>query len=49
MTAVMNAQGRIYQNPITPESIWPLNIDRRYEKKMITTMAQAMQLLKEYK
>ncbi len=34
---------------IGPKDIWPLSIDKEDEKRMITNMLQAKELLKEFK
>lgn len=48
MTAILNIQGKSLKNETTPQKLWPLEMDIQHQKRMITTMAQAMKLLKEY-
>lgn len=48
MWSVVNFSGMGLESPITPESIWPLTMDKQTEKRMITTLAMAIQLLKEF-
>lgn len=36
------------QDYLSPQQIWPLNMDDSETKRMITTVQQAMQLLKEF-
>lgn len=49
IAATLNIQGKILKKEVTPQGVWPLDMDRQRQKKMITTMADAMKLLKEYR
>lgn len=49
MYAVINFGGMGTTTPIPPSQIWPLDMDTYGEIQMITTMAQAIQLLREFK
>lgn len=46
--AVMQFAGMGSSEPITPQNIWPLSMDKESEKRMITSLAMAVQLLKEF-
>lgn len=48
MWSVINYGGMGVTNPVRPEDIWPLSIDIADEKKMITTVSMAVELLKEF-
>ncbi len=48
MWSVMNFSGMGVTSPIAIEQIWPLAMDKEAEKRMITTLAMAVQLLKEF-
>jgi len=48
MTFVLNYGGMGTSEYHSAESIWPLAIDRENEKKMITTLRMAKELLKEF-
>ena len=48
IAAILNIQGKVLKKEVTPQGVWPLDMDRAKQKRMITTMAQAMKLLKEY-
>lgn len=49
MYSVINFGGMGTTNPVPPSQIWPLDMDTYGEIKMITTLAQAIQLLREFK
>lgn len=49
MSYVLNYGGMGASEHYKPQDIWPLQMDKEDEKKMITTIHQAMQLLKEFK
>lgn len=49
MAVLMNMAGKILTQPVTPQGLWPLDMDRQSQKRMIMNMADAMKLLKEYK
>lgn len=49
MAAIMNMAGKVLSQPTTPQSLWPLDMDKQHQKRMIMNMADAMKLLKEYK
>lgn len=48
MWAVINFGGMGASTPLSPENIWPLEMDKLTEKRMITSLAMAIQLLKEF-
>lgn len=48
MTYVLNYGGMGLAEPFKPQDIWPLHMDKEDEKRMITTMQQAMDLLKQF-
>lgn len=49
MATVINFGGLGTKTPVTAATIWPLNLDKEDQKRMITTLQQAMDLLKEFK
>ena len=49
MYAVINFGGMGTTTTVPPSQIWPLDMDSYGEQKMITTLAQAIQLLREFK
>lgn len=49
MAAFMNMAGKVLNQSVTPQQLWPLDMDRQSQKRMIMNMADAMKLLKEYK
>lgn len=50
MSYILNYAGMVApENFVRPQDIWPLSLDKEDVKKIITTMHQAMQLLKEFK
>lgn len=49
MATVINFGGLGTKTPVTATQIWPLNLDKEGQKRMITTLQQAMELLKEFK
>lgn len=46
--SVMQFGGMGNPDPISPQNIWPLSMDKEAEKRMITSLAMAAQLLKEF-
>lgn len=48
MWSVINFGGMGTTSPVTPDHIWPLTMDKEVEKRMITSLAMAIQLLKEF-
>lgn len=48
MAYVLNYGGLGAKETYKPQDIWPLELDKEDEKRMITTMAQAMILLKDF-
>lgn len=48
MTYTLNYGGMGVKKIYQPKEIWPLSLDTEDEKRMITTMAMAMELYKEF-
>lgn len=48
MWSVINFGGMGLVDKVSPEQIWPLSMDKEGKKKMITTIAMAIKLLKEF-
>lgn len=46
--AVMSYSGMGLESPIQPQDVWPLDMDKEDEKKMITSLKMAMELLNEF-
>jgi hypothetical protein len=46
--AVIQHAGMGRQEKLSPKDIWPLNMDTEDEKKMITSLKMALDLLKEF-
>lgn len=49
MSFILNYGGMGASDHYKPQDIWPLQMDKEDEKKMITTIHQAIELLKEFK